>query len=532
MYIVTPEIMRKLDKETITGTGIPGAVLMENAGRGLVQHIIASFPDLGKGRVAIVAGKGNNGGDGFVAARYLTNAGIPCKVFLLALKDAIRGDALLNLKIIEKMDVPIAEVTSSEGWKEIMEEVECADLVIDAIFGTGLNSEVEGLPREVIEDLNGLVCPKVAVDVPSGLHAGTGRIMGACVKADLTVTMGLPKIGHLIHPGMDYTGRLKVVDISLPRDVIEREKIPYHLVLFDELPGMVRTRRANSHKGTYGHLLVLAGSPGKTGAAALTSEAGSRIGAGLVTLGIAGSLNPIMETRLTEVMTEPFPDNDRGFLGIEAWEAIREIVPGKTALALGPGISTRGGTAALVFKVLEETEIPMVIDADGINCLAIDPAALKAAKAPVVLTPHPGEMARLLKTSVRDVQEERVGTARSFAVKYGAYLVLKGARTIIAEPDGNVYINPTGNAGMASGGVGDALTGMIAGLIAQGYPVGDACRLAVFAHGLIADVIAAERGGIGILAGDIIEEIPWIMGIISRGERSETGTPWHQENLW
>lgn len=223
MYIVTPEIMRKLDGEAINGTGIPGAVLMENAGRGLVQHIMSAFPDLRKGRVAIVSGKGNNGGDGFVAARYLTNAGITCKVFLLAFKDAIRGDALLNLKVIEKMDVPIAEVTSSAGWKELMVEVACSDLVIDAIFGTGLNSEVEGLPREVIEDLNGLTCPKVAVDVPSGMHAGTGRSMGACVKADLTVTLGLPKVGHLIYPGVDFTGRLKVVDIALPRDVIERK---------------------------------------------------------------------------------------------------------------------------------------------------------------------------------------------------------------------------------------------------------------------------------------------------------------------
>lgn len=531
MKLATAEIMQRLDQRTINGIGIPGTVLMENAGRGIFQHLCSYFQDLRGRKVAIIAGKGNNGGDGFVVARYLTNAGIACKVFLLASKDKMQGDALINLQIIEKMGVPIAEITSSTIWKNILNEIRGYHLLIDAIFGTGLNTEIQGLLRDVIEDVNTLPCPKVAIDIPSGLNASKGNVMGACIKVDLTITLGLPKIGQILFPGADYAGRLKLVDISIPNTLIEEEKIPYHLLLSDDVKGLIRERSADTHKGDYGHLLVIAGSSGKTGAAAMTCDAAMRIGSGLVTLGIAKSLNPIMEIKLTEVMTEPLPEEDPGLLGMKSWEGIKGILAGKTALAIGPGISTQKGTTELILKILEETSIPMVFDADGINCLSKDTSILKKVKAAVVLTPHPGEMARLLKCSTRDVQEDRVGLSRNFSQEYGVYVVLKGARTVIAEPDGNVYINPTGNPGMASGGAGDVLTGMIGGLIAQGYPVSTALRIAVFVHGLIADLIALERGSIGIIAGDIINSIPRVLTLITQGDISKIHIPWNKDSL-
>jgi NAD(P)H-hydrate epimerase len=520
-----------LDQRTINGIGIPGIVLMENAGHGIFHHLRSHFPDLKERKVAIVAGKGNNGGDGFVVARYLTDALITCKVFLLTSKDSMQGDALINFKIIERIGVPIVEITSSSEWKNALDEIRGYHLLIDAIFGTGLNTEIKGFLRDVIEDVNSLSCPKVAIDIPSGLNASSGKIMGVCIKADLTITLGLPKIGHVIYPGADYTGTLKLVDISIPHALIEEERIPYNLILFDDITCLIRERSANTHKGDFGHLLVLAGSPGKTGAAALTCDAAMRIGSGLVTLGIARSLNSIMEVKLTEVMTEPLLEEDSGFLGMKSWEVIREILAGKTALALGPGISTRKGTADLVFKILEETSIPTIVDADGISALSREPSVLKKGKAPVVLTPHPGEMARLIKCSTRDVQEDRIGLSRNFSQEYGVYVVLKGARTVIAEPDGTVSVNPTGNPGMASGGAGDVLTGMIAGLTAQGYPVSSALRFAVFAHGLIGDLIAQERGKVGIIAGDIIHTIPRVLDLISQRNISQAHIPWNKNSL-
>jgi NAD(P)H-hydrate epimerase len=531
MHLATADIMQRLDQKTISGIGIPGVVLMENAGRGVFQHLTCHFPDLKERAVAVVAGKGNNGGDGFVVARYLKNRGITCKVFLLTAKDEVRGDALINLMIIEKMGVPISEVTSSSDWKIALNEMRDYRLIIDALFGTGLSTEIRGLLKDVIEGINTLHCPKVAIDIPSGLHASNGKIMGACIKADCTITLGLPKIGHVVFPGAEYTGTLKLVDISIPQALVEEEKIPYHLLLLDDIACLISERSANTHKGNFGHLLVLAGSPGKTGAAALTSDAAMRIGTGLVTLGIAKSLNSIMEAKLTEVMTEPLPEENPGFLGMESWGRIKELMEGKTALAIGPGISTRKGTGDLILKIIEDASISMVVDADGINCLSSGPSVLKKAKSPVVLTPHPGEMARLLKCSTKDIQEDRIGLSRNFSQEYGVYMVLKGARTVIAEPDGTVYINPTGNPGMASGGTGDVLTGMIGGLIAQNYPISRALRIAVFTHGLIGDLIAQKRGRIGIVAGDIVHSIPRVLNLISKKDISLLPTPWDRSSL-
>ena len=518
MKVVTAEIMQKLDRRTIEEASIPGIVLMENAGRGAVREILASYPEILKGKVAILAGSGNNGGDGYVIARYLMNRGVHVKIFLLAERDKVKGDARSNLDILLKMNASITEVKDLDVWKAILPELEGYSLIVDAIFGTGLRSEVRGLVKEVINDINRFNIPKVAVDLPSGLNANTGEVLGACVKAKLTITFALPKRGLLIYPGADFAGRLKVVDIGIPSYILDKEKISDHLLSFESLSQFVKAREPNSHKGDYGHVLIIAGSQGKTGAAALSCHAAVRMGAGLVTLGIPESLNSIMEEKLTEVMTEPLAEEKPGFLGISSFEKIERLMEGKKVLALGPGISNHEGATKLVHRIVEESNIPLVIDADGVNALSFDTGPLKRAKVPVILTPHPGEMARLVGLSSKEVQKDRITIARDFAQTHGCYLVLKGMRSLIAEPEGNVFINPTGNAGMASGGMGDVLTGMIPGFIAQSYDIATSIKLAVFMHGLAGDLVAFEKGPVGLIAGDLVNEIPRVLKVFMDGK--------------
>lgn len=508
MKVATAEVMQRLDRKTIEEAGIPGMVLMENAGRGAVREILKSYPVILKGKVAVIAGRGNNGGDGFVIARYLMNRGVGVKLFLLAAQGEVKGDAKANLAIVLKMRGSLTEIRDLNAWKAQVGELEGCDLIVDAIFGTGLKSEIKGFIKKVISDLNRLKTPKVAVDLPSGLDATTGEALGVCVKADLTITFALPKRGLLVYPGADFAGRLKIVDISIPSYLLEEEEITDHVLSFESLSCAIREREPSTHKGSYGHVLIIAGSKGKTGAAALACQAAARVGAGLVTLGIPESLNSIMERKLTEVMTEPLAEVEPGFLGIDSFETIERLMEGKKVLALGPGISTREDTVSLVHKIMERSTIPLVVDADGINALSLDLGLLKRIRVPVVLTPHPGEMARLLGINSREVQQDRVAVARNFTQQYGCYLVLKGARSLIAEPDGNISINLTGNAGMASGGMGDVLTGMIPGFISQGYDIPTSTKLAVFMHGLLGDLVAIERGPVGLIAGDLISEIP------------------------
>jgi NAD(P)H-hydrate epimerase len=518
MKVVTAELMQQLDRRAIEETGIPGIVLMENAGRGIAGEILRSYPEILAGKVAIIAGRGNNGGDGFVIARYLINRGVAVKLFLLAAREQVKGDAKVNLDIITEKHVPLTEIATPDAWKEHRRELEECRLIVDALFGTGLNSEVTGLLRELISDLNCLSVPRVAVDLPSGLQANTGEVLGVCVKADLTVTCGLPKWGLLTYPGASYAGRLQIVDIGIPSSFLEEEAITDHVVTFDGLSRSFRGRDPNSHKGDYGHVLVIGGSSGKTGAAALTCQAAARTGAGLVTLAVPASLHGVMEEKLTEVMTEPLDEEEPGFLGRSSFKKIKALMKGKSVVALGPGIATHEDTVKLVHSILKESSLPMVIDADAINALSFDPDLLKGVTVPLVLTPHPGEMARLVGVTSKEIQKDRISIAKKFAQQYGCYLVLKGARSLIAGPDGGACINLSGNAGMASGGMGDVLTGMIAGFIAQGYDTVLATKRAVFLHGLAGDVLAAERGPVGFIAEDLISEMPRLLKALLTGQ--------------
>jgi NAD(P)H-hydrate epimerase len=515
--------MQELDRRTIQECGIPGIVLMDNAGKGAAELLVRSFPAARAGSIAILAGGGNNGGDGLVIARHLKNWGIEVKVYLFSSLNEVKGDAATNLQSWLAMGGELVEVIYKGDFTGIKKEFSKAGLLVDALFGTGLNAEVKGMLKDAISFVNTLPQPVVAVDIPSGLDATTGKVLGEAIKADLTATFGLAKIGQVIEPGVSHVGQLEVIDIGIPPQLIEGTAIKTFLLGPEELAlGLLEPRPAHAHKGDYGHLFVLAGSPGKTGAAALVCTGALRMGAGLVTLGIPASLNPILEVKLTEAMTAPLPDAGSGYLVADAVGKILQLLEGKTAIALGPGISTDTQVQEVLAKVIPETTLPLVIDADGLTALASRSQILKQDNGSAVLTPHPGEMARLMGITAQEVQADRIAIAKSCAASYNSIVVLKGNRTVIASPEGETYINATGNPGMATGGSGDVLTGLIGGLVAQGLPPLEAAKWGVFLHGLAGDMAAAEIGEISLIAGDLIDYLPdALLEVKARAKRQD-----------
>lgn len=508
MYAVTSTEMQAMDRMTIEQFGLPGRVLMENAGREATRVFLAHFSDVARQGVGVAAGRGNNGGDGYVIARCLAQRGIPVRVYLLAAADRIEGDAAANLKLLPACGVPVIEVPDEAAFARCQRDMRAEAVWVDAIFGTGLRSEVHGFFRNVIEFINRLNRPVLAVDIPSGLSADTGQSCGACIRARITATFAYPKIGQLLFPGADYAGRLEVLDIGIPAAMADRIRPRQFLLTADVVRGYIAPRPADTHKGRTGHVLVIGGSPGKTGAAALAAGAALRMGAGLVTLGTAESLHAVMETLTREAMTAPLPEIAAGVMGPTAQDAILGLAQGKSCLALGPGLGPALQTGELVRALVRSRPLPMVIDADGLNHLAGATQVLQNLPVATVLTPHPGEMARLLGISASAVQRDRMTCARDLAAGLNLHVVLKGARTLIAHPDGSVFINPTGNPGMASGGMGDVLTGALAGWIAQGLPPDRAARAAAYLHGAAADHLARSVGPWGYLAGEVMNALP------------------------
>lgn len=511
MYLVTAEEMRDMDRNTIDSFGVPGRVLMENAGRGAVRVLLKSFPDIQNRNVGVIAGRGNNGGDGFVIARYLFQRGVRVKVFLLAERSAVKGDAAANLELLYKLNVPVIEIPEPSAMVSHKIAMLHQQIWVDAILGTGLNSEVKGYFKEVIRFLNESGKPVFAVDIPSGLNSDTGQPLGECIRASATATFAYAKTGHCVYPGAELTGALTVVDIGIPPFMADQVSPRQHLMNRKNMSGLLINRSPDAHKGSAGHLLVVAGSPGKSGAAAMTAVSAMRAGAGLVTAAVPVSIHSALETLAIEIMTCPLPDEGSGMLGMGAFESIMDQSSKKQCLALGPGMGQSDDARSLTAAIVQESRIPVVIDADGLNCIAGQTDILKSVEIPLVLTPHPGEMARLTGLSTAEVQKDRIACARQFAQTTGTHVVLKGAATVIAHPDGSVYINQTGNSGMASGGMGDILTGIIAGLITQGYSCESAVRLGVYMHGLTADTLSREIGPAGYLAGDLMNAIPETM---------------------
>ncbi|MFH0995386.1 MAG: NAD(P)H-hydrate dehydratase [Pseudomonadota bacterium] len=523
MHIVTASEMQQMDRETIESFGLPGRVLMENAGRGVVDALVRTFPAISSfgrnQRIGIIAGRGNNGGDGFVIARYLSGMGVSVSVYLFSERIAVKGDAAANLKLLDALNVPVFEITDTACLAQHHAAMRHHGIWVDALLGTGLNAEVKGLFRAVIEFLNSLNRPIIAVDIPSGLNADTGMICGACIQAHTTVTFGFPKIGHILFPGAEVTGRLETIDIGIPPHIVRAIGPGHHILTPAAIARSFPQRAPTSHKGTSGHVLVVGGSTGKAGAVAMTGLAALRSGAGLVTLAIPKSLNAIIQSQIPEIMTVPMDGLNQGLWDDSLCNHIREQLLGKKCLAIGPGMGDSIETQKLVLEILRDVSIPVVLDADGLNCICGRLDVLKSLKTPAILTPHPGEMSRLTGESVSDIQADRIGIARRFSRAHHVHLVLKGARTVIAHPDGTVYINLTANPGMATGGMGDVLTGVIAGLLAQGLAPEAAAHAGVYLHGKAADALCELQGPFGFLASEVAGALPGVIREIKTDDR-------------
>jgi len=507
MKACTAEQMRAIDRRAAAEFGMPTLLLMENAGAAVAERALALLAGCASPLVHVLCGRGNNGGDGFVAARRLANRGVRVACSLAGDRSGVGGDARTNLDLLEKLGVAV------RPWAGAPLR---ADLLIDALLGTGFH----GAPRAPIADaiaaINASGAPVLSVDLPSGLDADTGRAAGACVRASETVTFGLPKLGLLVEPGRALAGMLTVADISLPRPLLEESALTAEWITAARAAPLWPPRDGMAHKGDSGRLFVLAGSPGLTGAAALATEAAMRAGVGLVTLGIPASLNPILEVKLTEAMTLPLPETEGGAHSLASLETVRKRLRGSGALAAGPGFGRDPRSGELLRAVLAECPVPVVVDADGLSLLS--PAEPGVFPPRCVLTPHPGEMARLLGTEVAAVQSNRIATVREAAARLGCVVVLKGPATLVAAPDGRLGVNSTGGPALATGGTGDVLTGVTAACLARGLDPYDAAVAAVYLHGLAGEVAEERFGAPGALAGDVLAALPEALRRLRTGE--------------
>jgi hydroxyethylthiazole kinase-like uncharacterized protein yjeF len=510
--VATAEEMRRADRRATERYGVPSLLLMENAGRGAADALERTLGPVGGRRVVVVCGKGNNGGDGFVVARHLLGRGARVSAWLVGRSDDVRGDARVNLEALRRAGEPVTEAPEpgEAAFDRLRAELTKADVIVDAVLGTGVRGAATGAIAAAIEAINAAGIagrPVCALDLPSGLPSDGEASIGPVVRARVTVTFGLPKLGLVLPAGAAQAGRVEIADLGIPRAWLE-EGIPTALLEAADVRASLPLRPAEAHKGSYGHLLVVAGSVGRTGAAVLACLGALRAGTGLVTCATPASQQPVVAAQLPEPMTESLPETAARTISTKAVERVVELLGRMDALALGPGIGLDPETRTAVEMLVREVERPMVVDADALTALAGNPALCRAAPAPRLLTPHPGEAARLLGCTIAEVQADRIGSARRLAAESGAIVALKGARTVVADPEGRVTLNPTGNPGMATGGTGDVLTGVAGGLLAQGVAPGVALRAAVYLHGLAGDLAAAARGQAGLVAGDLADALP------------------------
>jgi ADP-dependent NAD(P)H-hydrate dehydratase / NAD(P)H-hydrate epimerase len=514
MKILTAAEMREVDRLTTERYRVPSLTLMENAGKSVADFIHARFGDLAQRRIVVLCGKGNNGGDGFVAARRLLKMGAKPDVLLVADRRELKGAAATNLKRWEKGSDKLVAIRGISAWHASRAALGSADIVVDALLGTGLRGPAEGLLAEVIHDINRREPPQmlVAVDIPSGLAADTGEFAAASVRADYTVTFTAPKLGMFLREASGAVGRLTVSDIGSPWGLIEEAgKGTLRWSEPREFRGFAAPRSAAGHKGDYGHALIVAGSVGKSGAAALAAWAALRVGAGLVTAAVPEPVLPLVAGHTPEIMTEPLAATETGSIAFGNFENGRfdAIRKGKQVIGMGPGLSTHPETQKFIRAVLGARSVPIILDADGLNAFAGCAPELMHRDGALCVTPHPGEMARLLGCSSIDVQARRIERSQRAAADWNACVVLKGHHTVTAAPGGRAWINSTGNPGMASGGTGDVLTGMLAGLTAQYGPESwpDLLAWGVYLHGLAGDIAAACVGEVPLMASDLIGAI-------------------------
>ena len=507
MRILNTEQMREADRRTIQDIGIASLVLMENAGRQVVAAIESLYPDLGERSVAIVCGKGNNGGDGFVVARTLQQRGVEVSVFVIGKVAEIKGDARVNLDILGRIGQTVVEVADETAWELHGNEITAHDLIIDAMFGTGLSAPLTGFYETVVADLNEAGVPIVSIDMPSGMSADTSDLIGDAIDATVTVTLGAPKLPLMLPPAESKSGEVVIADIGIPADVFDQLEGPHiELLTREQMRSLIPARAVDAHKGDFGRVVVVAGSVGKAGAAVLCARGAMRAGAGLVTVASPRSCQPTIAAHAAEYMTEGLDETPDGTVHFAAAAAVLGI--DADVIVAGPGLGRGEGVTTFVRELLDKYDGPLVLDADALNAFADEPSLLVGREGrDLIITPHPGEMARLVGCSVEDLQADRIGIATDFAKRHKLYVVLKGYRTLVVTPDEKVFVNPTGCAGMATGGTGDVLAGMLAAWLAQLLDAEAACRLAVYLHGSAGELADADHGEVSMTAGDLVDHI-------------------------
>lgn len=510
MQVVNNNEMQKIDQWAQNSLGLSGVVLMENAGRGCVE-VLRRYFDLKNLDVLIVCGKGNNGGDGFVIARHLKNNGSKVKVILLGRGEELKGDALLNYKILKKSKIEINEANSITKLRKIFQQSHPV-CIIDAIFGTGFKGRPEGIFYEAIQLINRNNSFVLSIDIPSGINGDTGKYEKVAVIADATATMCLPKRGNYLYPGRAFCGDIYIVDIGVPYDLIDRD-YPW-ITQFDEVNQSLPVRDPAGNKGTFGQVLIIAGARGFSGAAAMASVSCLRTGAGLVRLAAPAGIMDSLESKLLEVVKVPLQQTSFETISLKAIDTILPLLAKTDVVVIGPGITTQTETAKFVLKLLRYIKVPLIIDADALNIISQELKIFNKIKTDFILTPHPGELARLTKLPIQKINEERIEIATKYAREFGGIMVLKGPPTIIASPDGKIYLNPTGNSGLATAGSGDVLVGIIAGLLAQGLDNFSSAVAGVFVHGLCADLAVKKSNEYSLIAGDLIDYIPGALNYI------------------
>jgi NAD(P)H-hydrate epimerase len=517
MRIVTAEQMRRIDAEAVARHGLTVPKLMEAAGQAVVTTMEGVFAPLAGRTVGVLCGPGNNGGDGLVVARLLKRSKASVAVVLLADPEELPADPKRQYAKAKAAKVPVIPVTNRDALPALRAAFEECDVLVDALFGTGLSRTLEGLGREAVQEVNRLKKPVVAVDVPSGMSADTGLPMGDAIRAVLTVTFGLPKIGFYTYAGRTFSGKVRVADIGFPRELTEDATLRHAVTEAEDARRVLPNYDENTHKGTRGRLVIVAGATGLTGAATLCALGAQRIGTGLVTVACPESLNPVLEAKLTEPMTAPVPEVESGFLSLRAAGRIVHLTTNVNAAVIGPGIGRHRETAQLLRELLVKLTVPMVVDADALYLLGGQMDIFKAAKAPVLMTPHPGEAAWLMKTTINEIEQNRVRVAKQLAAEYNVVVVLKGHHTVVADPRGDVRINPTGNRALATAGTGDVLSGVIGGLLAQRLAPFDAAVAGVYIHGVAGERAGRRFGLDGVLAGDLLPILPRVLRHLREG---------------
>ncbi len=509
MKAVTGKEMGMIDKYCIANIGIPGIVLMENAALKVVKHVDLYLEKEHPLPIhaVIIAGKGNNAGDAFAVARHLWIQDKKIELYCLFGKEVLTGDAKLNFEIMETIGVPVKYLGVNATQEELCTDIQKAELVLDGIFGTGFRGEIQGIIKQATDIVNRYSRHTISIDIASGIDSATGRTSETCIKAHKTVTFQCPKIGQLVYPGADYTGELVVESIGMPSQAVEYITETTTWIDREVVKSLIPSRKAEYNKGNCGKVAVVSGSTGMAGSGCLTAKACLRTGSGLVYMAVPSNLINICQTVVPEAVVVNLADS-RDTISEKNLNEIIELLKKCDVAAIGPGISTEKSLYNIIKRLAETTDLPIILDADALNIISQNTELFGAFKNQVVVTPHPGEMSRLTGLSISYIQDNRIEVAKKFAALWGVTVVLKGARTVIADEKGHVYINSTGNAGMATAGSGDSLTGIIASLVGQGADAASAAIAGVYLHGLAGDIAAQWKGEYGLNAMDIVENIP------------------------